>query len=98
MVVRRLRSITPAQVGIVVEAVAALRGAWWVERHDDCDGYLSLVVSLDGDDAPTFAITGEADRIDLSEVRNDALHAHGNFGTAHDAAGALLDLLKRGPS
>ena len=95
VVIRQLRSITLAQAGTVARAVATLSAAWRVERHDDYDGYLSLVISQDDDDeAPTFAISGEADRIELCEVRDDALHAWGCFNTIDETADALVGMLR----
>ena len=92
--IRRLRSISPAQADVVAQAVAALPAPWRVERHDDYDGYLSVIVSLDKEDASTFALSGKADRIELCEVRDDELHPRGCFGTIADATNALLGLLR----
>ena len=94
VVIRRLRSISMAQAGVIADAVAALPVSWRVECHDDYDGYLSIVVSLDGQDAPTFAVSGKSDRIELCEIQDDELHARGCFSTADDAAGALVGLLQ----
>ncbi len=92
VVIRPLRSLTSAQAYVVEQAMNALTVPWRVERHDDYDGYLSVVVSSDTPNAPTFAISGTIDRIELAEVRNDDLQAHGSFSSIDDAVAALVKL------
>lgn len=94
VVIRRLRSLGWVQAGIVAQAIATFEPNWRVDSHNDYDGYLSLVVSSDDENAPTFAISGKADAIELSEVRDDALHSRGCFGSMDDAAGVLVGLLQ----
>lgn len=94
VVIRRLHSISPAQASVVAQAVAALPTPWRVECHDDYEGYLSIVVSRDGHDAPTFAVSGRIHQVELCEVRDDELNARGCFSTVVDAAQALVGLLQ----
>lgn len=94
VVIRGFHSISPAQASVVAQAVAALPVPWRVECHDDYDGYLSVIVSSTDGDAPTFAISGKADQIELCEVRDDTLCARGCFGTIADTAAALINLLR----
>ncbi len=92
MVIRPLRSITSAQADTVAQAVAALPGPWVAERHDDYDGYLSIIVSSTDADAPTFAVSGRVDHIELSEIHDDDLFARGCFTTIEVTCAALTDL------
>lgn len=94
VIIRRLRSISPAQADIVAQAVATVAAEWRVESHDDYDGYLSIVISSDDEDAPTFAISGRTNAIELCEMRDDALQARGCFCAMDDTAGALIGLMR----
>lgn len=95
VVIRPLRSITSAQADTVAQAVAALPGPWVAEHHDDYDGYLSIVVSLADADAPTFAVSGRVDHIELSEIHDDDLIERGCFVTIEAACAALTGLQTR---
>ena len=94
VVIRRLHSISPAQASVVAQAVAALPTPWRVECHDDYEGYLWIVVSRDGHDAPTFAVSGKLHQVELCEIRDDELNARGGFSTVVDATHALVGLLQ----
>ena len=95
VVIRPLRSMTPAQAELVAQAVAALPTPWRVECHDDYDGYLSVIVSSAEPDAPTFAISGTASKMSLSEMRDDVLYPQGHFSTVEEAVDALINLQGR---
>ena len=92
VVIRPLSSITSAQAETVAQAVAALPEPWVAERHDDYDGYLSIIISSADTDAPTFAVSGKVDHIELSEIHNDDLIARGCFVTIEAACAALTEL------
>ena len=83
------------QASVVERALAALPTPWRVERHSDYDGYLSLVISSEDPEAPTFAVSGFVDQLDLSEINNDELRARGQFATIEDTVTALTQLLGR---
>ena len=93
LVIRALSSITPEQADLVVDSLATLAGSWFVERHDDYDGYMSIVISPDDFDAPSLIMSGKANAIELSEMRDDTLHMRGRFSDIDAAIGALLGLL-----
>ena len=90
--IRPLRSLTSSHACVVHQAMDARPVPWRVERHDDYDGYLSIVVSSDDPNAPTFAISGTVDKIELAEMRDDALQAQGSFGSIDDVVAALIRL------
>lgn len=90
-VIRAFRSITPAQANVVAQALAS-SGPWTVERHDDYDGYLTIVVSPVAPDAATFAISGTVNDIALSEMHDDELQPRGRFNTIDAALTALIEL------
>lgn len=43
--VRALNSLAPAQVDRIVAGLSGLAGTWGIERHESCDGYLSLLIA-----------------------------------------------------
>ena len=92
--IRPLCSITQAQAAIIEQALPT---PWRSERHDDYDGYLSIIVFLDRPDsrtldAPTYVFAGTADRIESSEMQNDNLIPRGCFDTVEAALTALIRL------
>ena len=93
LIIRALSSITPEQADLVADRLAELAGSWLVERHDDYDGYMSIVISAGDIDGPTVIMSGRVDAIDLSEMRDDHLHTHGRFSDMDAAIGALVGLL-----
>ncbi len=85
------QSLTPSQADAVSQAVDALSADWSVDQHQDYEGYLSLVVSRDGQKGigPTFLISGLVDRIELAELRADELHRLGNFNAIDELIAEL---------
>ncbi len=48
---RMLSSLSEAQVGLLEAALPNLAGTWSLERHESCEGSLSLLLMpADGDD------------------------------------------------
>ena len=94
--IRALSSITLGQADVVAGELAKLSTRWRVECHDDYDGYRSIIVSSAQPDAPTFALSGKVKAIELSEVRDDELRAHGRFSDMNEAVRSLIGLLGKG--
>lgn len=87
--IRALRSLRPQQADRVAQAVMAWPGAWSVERHDDYDGYLSMLVSAVSPVPRTFLVAGVADSIELLELRQESLFSLGRFDTVDGMVGRL---------
>jgi hypothetical protein len=78
--IRALRSLTQQAVGTVSDAIAGVPGQWTVEGHDDYDGYLSVLISPEGEaDAPSFLISGQVGQIELAQFQGDELLTLGRF-------------------
>jgi hypothetical protein len=86
--IRALRSLRPQQADRVARAVMAWPAAWTVERHDDYDGYFSILVSADHGKR-TFLISGLVDDIELFDVAQENLLSLGRFASIEALIGRL---------
>jgi len=98
-VIRALSSLTHEHANQIAEAVAAGAPEWEVDRLDDYNGYLAVLVSLadDMDAQPSYLISGTVQRVELSEVRGDTLRELGPFDSLEQAIDALLVALTPAP-
>ncbi|GAC1346355.1 MAG: hypothetical protein NVSMB18_28330 [Acetobacteraceae bacterium] len=87
--IRALRSLRPQQADRVAKAVMTWPMAWSVERHDDYDGYLSILVSAVGHGPRTFLISGMVNAIELFELRQEQLFSLGRFEAIDGVIGRL---------
>lgn len=71
--VRALHSLTAAQVDQIVAGLSSLVVAWTIERHESCDGQLSLVLTHHSDDT-SLVVDRSARGIHISLMLGDALH------------------------
>ncbi len=55
--VRALRSLTSAQADQIVAGLSSLAGTWDIERHESCDGQLSLLARHTGHDDTILSST-----------------------------------------
>ena len=81
--IRALHSLTPAQADQIVAGLSSLAAAWTIERHESCDGQLSLVISCPADDIDlilthasdtSLVVDRNANGIRVSLMLGDALH------------------------
>ena len=87
--VRALHSLTPAQVDQIVAGLSGLAGTWSIERHESCDGHLSLLVGHVTCDA-TILVDSDHAGINVSLLLGDSLHTSAyRFATAADTVGAI---------
>ena len=87
--VRALHSLTPAQVDQIVAGLCSLAGTWSLERHESCDGHLSLLISHTACDAIILVDSDHAG-INVSLMLGDRLHTSAyRFVTAGDTVGAI---------
>ena len=95
-VIRALSSLTHDHANQIAEAVEAGAPDWEVDRLDDYNGYLAVLVSLtdDMDAQPSHLISGTVQRVELSEVHGDTLRELGPFDSLEQAIDALLLTLK----
>jgi hypothetical protein len=91
-----LRSLTPQALDAVGDAVRDLPGRWTLERHEDYDGYLSLLVSPEDDcHRSTYLISGKIGDIELARFEDEQLHALARFEDIDATAAELVRLLKQ---
>lgn len=94
--IRALRSLAPQALDEVSDAVRDLPGRWALERHEDYDGYLSLLVSPEGDsDMPTYLISGKIGAIELARFQGEELQALGLFNNTQATIAELVTVLNR---
>ena len=70
---RALCSLTSAQAAQVVAGLSSLAGTWNIERHESCDGHLSLLVSHTACEA-TILVDRDHAGIHVSLVLADTIH------------------------
>jgi hypothetical protein len=94
-VIRALRSLTHDHANQIEDAVQASAPEWDVDRIDDYNGYLAVLVSRkdDIDTEPSYLISGTVDRVELAKIRADTLREVGPFKTVEQAIEALVALL-----
>jgi hypothetical protein len=94
--IRALRSLTDHAFAAVSDAIAELQGGWTLERHDDYEGYLSLLISPEsGIDAPSYFISGQLGYIELAQFQGDELHTLGRFGDIEATTAELVRALQQ---
>ena len=92
--IRALRSLTREHADVVSQAVTRLGIGWTTECYDDCDGYLSIMVSPETEVQPTYVISGSIERIELARLHDDKLVRLGIFNTVQEAVTLLGALLR----
>ena len=92
--IRPLRSLTEQALEVVRDAIRRVPGDWTFERHDDYDGYLSVLIAREGDlDGPTFLISGQVGHIELATLQDEELHTLGRFEDIEATAAELVSVL-----
>jgi hypothetical protein len=92
--IRALRSLPQQAFAAVRDAIYTVPGDWTLEQHADYDGYLSFLVSSEGNhDAPTFVISGRLGQIELAQFQDDELRTLGQFADIEAAIAALIAAL-----
>ena len=89
---RSLSSLSEAQVGLLEAALPSLAGTWCLERHESCEGSLSLLLMpADGDDeAAHFTVDQDAAGLNLGVLHGDEFTSHGRY----DSMEALIIALR----
>jgi len=92
--IRALRSLTRQAFEAVRDAICAVPGNWTLEQHADYDGYLSLLVSSEGDShAAIYVISGRLGQIELARFQDDQLRTLGQFADIEAAIAELINAL-----
>ena len=87
--VRALHSLTPAHVDQIVAGLSSLAPAWSIERHESCDGHLSLLVGHAACDA-TILVDRDHAGINVSLMLGDKFHtSRHRFAITSDTIGAI---------
>jgi hypothetical protein len=95
--IRALRSLTRQAFEAVSDAISDVPGMT-LERHDDYEGYLSVLISSEaGTDAPSYLISGQVGRIELAQFQGDELHTLGRFEDIEATTAELVRALKLSP-
>jgi hypothetical protein len=94
-VIPALSSLTHDHATQIENAVKTSAPEWDVDRTDDYDGYVAVLVSLkhDIDARPTYLISGTVDRVELAEVHGDTLRELGPLDSLEQAIEALIAVL-----
>jgi hypothetical protein len=94
--IRALRSLTPQALDAVGDAVRDLPGQWALERHEDYDGYLSLLISSESDSGmPAYLISGKIGDIELAQFDGNQLHTLARFDDIEATTAELVRLLEQ---
>ena len=72
--IRALHSLYETQATSIVTGLGSLAGAWDIERHESCDGYLSLVLTHTACDS-AIIVGRDSAGIHVSLMLGDELHA-----------------------
>ena len=87
--VRALNSLTLVQADQIVAGLSSLAQAWDIERHESCDGVLSLVISHTACDA-TIIVDRDQDGIHVSLLLADQfLTSQHRYATTSHAVAAI---------
>ena len=94
---RTLSSLSEAQVGLLEVALPGLAGTWCLERHESCEGRLSvLLMPADGDDqAAHFTVDQDGAGLNLGVLRGDEFTALGRYDSMEELLPALRQLVSR---
>ena len=89
--IRALNSLTSAQANQIVAGLSSLAQAWDIERHESCDGHLSLLVSHAASDT---TIIFDRDQIGMrvSTMLGDVLQI---LSGRHDSTAGIVATLKQ---
>ena len=71
--VRALHSLTSAQASQIVAGLSSLAGTWDIERHESCDGQLSLLIAHATHDT-TLVVERDSTGITVSLMLADQIH------------------------
>lgn len=72
-VIRALHSLRETQATSIVTSLSSLVSTWDIERHESCDGHLSLVLTHTMYDT-TIIVGRDAEGIHVSLMLGDELH------------------------
>ena len=93
---RALHSLVPVQADQIVASLSSLATSWNIERHESCDGQLSLVLTHNSDDT-TLVVGRDVGGIHVHLMHGDVMHATPERHTSIAAVAATLtDLAGKG--
>ena len=87
-----LHSLTEAQAACIAAALSPLPPFWSLERHQSCDGHLSLLLGA-GDDV-TLVVDRDIDGIQISRMQGDDLYPGERYDRVEDVIAALRNLYR----
>lgn len=89
---RAFHSLSDAQAGEFEAGLALLPGAWEVDRQEDYDGHLTLVISpADAAGDLLFAVWRAGAELQLSTMRGDETVAVQGFGSVREVLLAIRE-------
>ena len=89
--IRTLNSLTSAQADQIVAGLSSLVHAWDIERHESCDGHLSLLVSHTANDV-TIIVDRDQIGMRVSTMVDDVLQI---LPGRHDSTAGIVATLKQ---
>lgn len=88
--VRALNSLTSAQAGRIVAGLSSLAGTWDMDRHESCDGQLSLLLAHTEQDDTTLVVDRDQNGIHVSLMLGDQVHpSEQRYRTTSDTVAAI---------
>ena len=89
---RALGSLTSAQANQIVAGLSSLAGTWGIERHEGCDGHLSLLVTHAAPDPPLL-VERDTRGIRISLVLGDTVHPGTHrYSSTSNAVAAIKEM------
>ena len=92
--IRAIHSLSEVQASSIGTALLGLAPAWSIDRHESCDGHLSLLVSHTARDA-TLVVSRDAHGIQINLMLGDVLHTSTHRYPSVDATISALKVMAR---
>lgn len=94
----RRSGLTETDIIRAERALGTLGGGWTLDRHEDYDRVVSLVIAAADDDdaAPSFALHVEAGSIVTGMLLHDDFHALGRHDRIEDSMRTIAAVLRGG--
>ena len=87
--VRALHSLTVSQADQIIAGLISLTPVWYIERHESCDGYLSLLVAHARHDT-TIVVDRDDEGMHVSLLLGDQVQTSRQcFATTSDTVAAI---------
>jgi hypothetical protein len=79
--IRALYSLRPGHLGVLSHLVSRIPGAWSLDRHEGCDGDLTVIVSAQDPNSAIFVISRTKEGFHLGLNEQDEYEKLGSFSS-----------------